>query len=55
MPRIGRKNLQTSLKDKVRLKETIKELVLDIQIPINKVSELLEISSFKVSRILKQK
>ena len=52
---INQINVQELLTNKIRLKETIKELVQESQIPINKVSELLGISRFKVSRILKQK
>ena len=48
-------NLEEILSNKEKLKETILELVVKEKMPINKVSELLEISRFKISRILKQK
>ena len=40
--------------NKEKLRYTIKELVVKEKMPINKVSEILGISRFKVSRLLKQ-
>lgn len=48
-------NTKDIILNKENLKKTIFELVIDQKIPINKVSELLEISRFKISRIIHEK
>lgn len=51
--KLKKENINDVVSNKEKLKKTIKILVMEEQIPINKVSEILKISRFKVSRILK--
>ena len=48
-------NFNEIILNKEKLKETINELVMEQKIPINKVSDLLGISRFKISRIINKK
>lgn len=48
------KNMSEVVLNKEKLRYTIKKLVVKEKMPINKVSEILGISRFKVSRLLKQ-
>ena len=48
-------NFNEIILNKDKLKETINELVIEQKIPINKVSDLLGISRFKISRIINKK
>lgn len=59
MPRVPRKSFETlDIKniafDDLKLKQLIQELIKKHKIPINKISELLHISRFKIYRILKK-
>lgn len=48
-------DLRNFLSDNFKLKKLLTELTNQYQIPINKISELLHISRFKIYRILKSK
>lgn len=48
-------NTKEIILNKEKLKETIFKLVIEQKIPINKVSELLGISRYKISRIIHKK
>lgn len=51
---LKQQNFDNLISNKDELKKTIEILVIKEQIPINKVSEILKISRFKISRILKK-
>lgn len=46
-------DLNSILSDNVKLKQLLQELTMQHKIPINKISELLNINRFKIYRILK--
>ena len=48
-------NIEEIILNKEELKNTARKLVVEEKMPINKVSELLKISRFKISRIIRGK